>query len=381
MKKSLKRTDRGISHHLNLKNDLENSDDRITTSLPLFIRIMFYDTNPWIKQINRFDFLRLATLHKDFGKLDTAINFNISYSTRIVPSDKDRQEIALEDFFESHFISVDETLYTIKEFVFALAYNGGIHMIPDKKFEEKYTVLYESLFEKYPNVAFDITEQISKVLVQIFDEFYSLLVGSNDAHSLNAKFAPKIAEDGKILEGILFSHSYLQFPIREKEKKGIRFCVEIKIRNQMSKNIIFEYGHRENDHLKIKLFQSNKHIILEARNLKDAKILRFDLKEKATEFYKVEIALYPNGNLILAIDNFLVGKEKLEGNISIIDGKVILGSNLAGNQFGDFYEKTIVVQSIDRSNEFRVLNAYSLKKLQLLPQNISYNQLKRDFIS
>ncbi|MBE7641797.1 hypothetical protein GUB10_15815 [Salegentibacter sp. BLCTC] len=380
MKKSLKRTDRGISHYLNLKKDLENQDDRIVISLPLFFRIMFFDSNPWIKQINRFDFLKLAILNDDFENLDRKITQDIYCSKNLIPENKNRKEMPIDEFFNSIILKIKSYDCSVKDFVFALAYNGGIHMIPDKKFEKEYETVYHNFFEKFPIIAFDLSQQISQILVQIFDEFYSILTGSNDAHSLNDKFAPKIAENGKVLEGILFDHSYLQFPIRAKSKKGIRFCTDIKIRNQTSKNIIFEYGHRDNDSLRIQLLVSNSHIITKINTSNENKILKYDLKEKINDFVKIEIALYPNGNLILAINNFVVETDKLNTSISIIDGKTIIGSNLSGSIFGDFFERTIIVQSIDRHNEFRRLNAYSLKRLKLEPQNIPYNQLKREFI-
>ncbi|MBZ9631322.1 hypothetical protein LB465_11080 [Salegentibacter sp. LM13S] len=381
MKKSLKRTDRGLSHYRDLKKDLESSNERISKSLPLFIRIMYYDTNPWIKQINRFDFLRLATLDKNFGIIDTKINKWVSYCSKISPKKADHLEISLENFFESRILKIQNKLFTVKDFVFALAYNGGIHMVPDKKFEETYNLIYEELFEKYPIIAFNLTEQISQVFVQIFDELYSILIGENNAYAFNTKFAPKIVENGKMLEGNLFEHAYLQFPIREKKSKGIRFCLEIKIRNNSSKNKIFEYGHRQNESLQIKLFQSNNFTVLDVKTTNDKCTLRYDLKDKVNEFISLEIALYPSGHLILAINNLVVANGKINDKISIIDGKVIIGSDLSGNSFGDFFEKTITAQSIDRNNDFRVLNAYAMKRLKLPPQNILYNQIKREFIN
>lgn len=381
MKKSLKRTDRGLSHYRDLKKDLESSDERISKSLPLFIRIMYYDTNPWIKQINRFDFLRLATLDKNFGKIDTKINKLVSYCSKISPKKANHLEISLENFFESRILKIQNKLFTVKDFVFALAYNGGIHMVPDKKFEETYNLIYEELFEKYPIIAFNLTEQISQAFVQIFDELYSILIGENNAYAFNTKFAPKIVENGKMLEGNLFENAYLQFPIREKKSKGIRFCLEIKIRNNSSKNKIFEYGHRQNESLQIKLFQSNNFTVLDVKTTNDKCTLRYDLKDKINEFVSLEIALYPSGHLILAINNLVVANGKINDKISIIDGKVIIGSDLSGNSFGDFFEKTITVQSIDRNNEFRVLNAYATKRLRLQTQNIPYNQIKREFIN
>ncbi|PTX43449.1 hypothetical protein C8P64_1977 [Christiangramia gaetbulicola] len=381
MKKSLKRIDRGLSHYRDLKKDLESEDERISKSLPLFIRIMYYDTNPWIKQINRFDLLRLASLDEDFGQIDSKINNQVSYCSRINPRTKTYLEIPLNEFFESEILKIQDKLYTVKDFVFALAYNGGIHMIPDKKFEESYNLIYEEFFEKFPIISFEITEQISKILVQIFDELYSILVGDNNAYAFNSKFAPKIAEKGKILEGSLFEHSYMQFPVREKKSKGIRFCVEFKIRGNNSKNIIFEYGHREIEDLRIKLFNSKTYVIVEVKTKNDQETLRYDLKEKISEFINLEISLYPSGHLILAINNLTVANGKVNDKISIIDGKVIMGSNLSGSNFGEFFERTITVQSIDNNNEFRVLNAYAMKKLSLQPQNIPYNQIKREFIN
>lgn len=242
---SLNRHDRGVTHFLNLKKDYENDSDRLIISLPLFIRIMFLDQpNPWVKEINRFGFIRLAALHNEFGLFDKVIGNNFRYCSKFSRTGNQFQEITLENFLQTIIVEIDIHSFNVQEFILGIAYNGGLHMLPEKQKKEKYDLLYTSLLEPYPDSVMEIVRQVTKILIEIFDEFYSLLVGNNDGHSPNHNFQPMIAKEGKILDGIFFSKAYIQFPIRAKKRMGIRICIELKLSKieTNENNMIFEYG-------------------------------------------------------------------------------------------------------------------------------------------
>jgi len=384
MKKlSLKKTDRGINHYLHLKKDFESKNERITTSLPLFIRIMFLDhPNPWIKQINRFDFVKLVVVHKEFGKLNTIINQKTKYNKEIVKSQNNSLEISLLDFLNTEIISLNNFTYSVQEFALGLGYNGGIHMIPEGENKEKYDKLYEQLIEPYPLITLDLTRQVAQSLLETFEELYTLLTGSNTGHASNPNFAPMIVKDGQLLDGIFFKRAYIQFPIRAKKNKGIRICIEIKLSDLTNEqtNPLLSYGHRDNPELLIKLSVSNTMLVVRCVSFEKNKTLTIDISQFLNAFMKLEICIYPNGEVIVAINGIMKANDNLNTNISIIDGKIILGSNLFGTKFSEFYEKTLSIQSVDKSNNMRFLSLYSLKKENVGLQNIPSKLIKREFI-
>mgnify|MGYP006157213883 CR=1 FL=1 len=378
MKKDLNRNTRGVKHYLNLKQDFENESDRLFDSLPLFYRIMFLDQpNPWIQQINRFDFLRLAVVSSDFNDFQKTLIGKFLYKKIDVIDKKMILEIKLEDFFQSTILKTAEFNYTIQEFLLMLAYNGGLHMKPDKKDEEKSTYIYDNLFEEFPDFTFTLVKSISKILIEIFDEFHSLLVGNNDGHSPNSNFQAMIVKDGKLLDGIYFKRAFMQFPIRQKKNKGIRISLVIKLLslNNSNRNHILWYGNRLNKELNIGIYQSKTKLIIQ---ILDSKTIVLDITKLLDMYFLLELCLYPNGKISVATNQTLNEVEDLNKNINIIDGKIILGTNLSGTHFGEFYEQMIAIQSIDKLNETRNLGIYGLKKMNIQSRRIPYNLLKRE---
>lgn len=332
--------------------------------------------NPWVNEINRFDFIRLATVSENFHAYQQIKIADFEYK-RITPdSKKDIHEIKLNDFFLSNILKHKNEEFTVQEFIMTLGYNGGIHMVPDKNVD-KVNLLYEALFLKQPDFCFDITMSISKVLLDIYDELYSLSVGDNNGHSPNVNYQAKIVEQGKMLDGILFERAYMQFPVRAKKNKGIRFCIEIKLTENPNKNFILSYGHRKNNGLGISIWQQQSKLISTVSATGSSKTIVVDIEDKIDKFFLLEITCYPSGKVVCAIDETLKATEELSTEISIIDGKVILGSNLNGDEFGKFFEKCLVTQSIDKTNTTRNLGVYALRKMNIVTQNIPYNMIKR----
>lgn len=332
--------------------------------------------NPWVNEINRFDFIRLATVSAKFHLYQQIKIADFEYK-RITPdSKKDILEIKLDDFFQSNILKHKNEEFTVQEFIMTLSYNGGIHMVPDKNVY-KVNLLYETLFLEQPDFCFDITMSISKVLLDIYDELYSLSVGDNNGHSPNVNYQAKIVDQGKMLDGILFERAYMQFPIRAKKNKGIRFCIEIKLTENPNKNFILSYGHRKNDGLGISIWQQKTKLISKVSTAGSSKTIVVDIEDKIDNYFLLEITCYPSGKVVCAIDETLKATEELPNEICIIDGKVILGSNLNGDEFGKFFEKCLVTQSIDKTNCTRNLGVYALRKMNIMAQNIPYNMIKR----
>lgn len=376
MKKDLTRNKQGINHFINLKNDFERNSDRILNSLPLFYRVMYLDQpNPWVNQINRFDFIRLAVVSNSFNSYHP-FEINNFYFKRIKPMDSsDRFDIELKDFFQSNILKNESFEYNIHEFILCIGYTGGIHMLPDKK---KTEFLYDNLFLINPDFIFDLVRDIAGILIDIYDEFYSLLKGSNDTHSPNNNFQAKTVENGKMLDGAYFEHAYMQIPIWAKKNKGIRFCLEIKLLIHQNENPILWYGHRKDDSLKIGITQNYKTIIVQIfQGNRPIKTIKHDISEIISDYFQLEVAVYPSGKISLATNSILRVVEDLENKVETINGKVILGSDLSAKKFGVFFKRFLVMQSIEKSNLTRTLGVYGFRRLPIESQNLPYQLLKR----
>lgn len=380
-KRSLSRQDQGVRQYLNLKKDLENESDDISLSLPRFIRIMFFDSpNSWVQEINRFNFVRLASLHHGFGVINAFITLDVGYCNSVYPKNhKNHVEIDLDTFFNTQLIEIKGTKYSLIEFIWSICYNGSIHMIPDKKYEN-YELIYSSFLEPHPEIAYNLMFEIGKVLIEIFDEFHETLLGNNNAISNNMNFQPLIIREGVMLDGSYFKKSFLQIPLRFKKNKGLRICLDIKLEEQYTNNIIFECGHINSKLLRMKLLQNQTHLIFTIINEDKVKTLSTDISNSIGSYINIELAVYPSGKSILAIGGILKDSSDIEGKVSIPDGKLIIGSNLNASIFGEFYNNTLVIQSIDSFNNLRNLNVYGRKILNIINTNVAYNEIKRPFL-
>ncbi len=380
-KRSLSRESQGVRQYLSLKKDLDNESDDISLTLPRFIRIMFFDApNSWVKEINRFDFVRLASLHPNFGDISSFVSGNVGYCKSISrENQQSHKELEIDNFFQSNILEIEGIKYTLIEFIWSLCYNGSIHMIPDKKYD-KYELIYTSFLEPYPDQAYELIFEIAKVLIDIFDEFYEILLGSNNAISPNRNFQPMIIRNGVLLDGTYFNNSFLQMPIRHKKNKGVRICLDIKLDETKDNNLIFECGHRNSNSLRLKLSQSNSLLLLLIMFEGKRKTMKADISNLIGNYFNIEIAAYPNGKAILAINQILKDSIDIEKKIEINDGKLIIGSNLEATTFGEFYNNTLVIQSIDSFDGLRNLNVFGKQKLNIQTSNVSFNELKRPFL-
>src|SRR5690554_5601921 len=122
MKKDLNRNTRGVNHYLHFKSDFKSDSNRLFDSLPLFFRIMYLDQpNPWIHQINRFDFLRLATVSSEFEYYQK-IQFGDFEYRKIKPTHpKEINEIELSEFLSTSILRKEDIEYSVQEFILCLA--------------------------------------------------------------------------------------------------------------------------------------------------------------------------------------------------------------------------------------------------------------------
>lgn len=100
MKNKLNRSTRGMDKYLDLKKDYEENPSRLFDSLPLFYRIMYLDEpNPWVNEINRFDFLGLVSLSSDIEEFKCLENTGFEFKEIKLCQRNDSLILKLEDFF------------------------------------------------------------------------------------------------------------------------------------------------------------------------------------------------------------------------------------------------------------------------------------------
>lgn len=377
----LSKSTRGVKHYLNLKKDFESDKERLAISLPLFLRIMYLDQpNPWLNEINRFDFIHLFVTNSSFGTLSSHVSNKISYCTSISTSKSPSKVLEESEFLNTIILEIDNEKYNLQEFVLGVAYTGGLHMQPEKA---KDKILHDQFVEPFDEIAIDILYQISKIFLDVYDELYSFFLGDSNSYKSNFNFAPIIFQNEKVLDGSLFDKAYMQIPLRKKRGKGIRICLEIKFDNSETKkdSPILYLGHRKNTQLLVRLFRNGDSVMFSVQTEKANAVIKYQLNEVDIDSYlQLEFALYPNGVMLIAVNGIVKDLIKLEDSISIIEGKLILGSDLSGSSFGKFYEKTLVIQTIDRLNSMRYIGVYSLQQLKHKRQNIDHRIIKREFI-
>lgn len=363
-RQSLKKTDKGLSHYIDLKNDYYNDPERLGKSLPLFVRIMLFDRNtPFIHEINRFDFFLFMVVSSEIKRsiyLDTYVETVPRIGSSNEETNDERIYLDESEFFSFPIIKISGNSYSIKDFVFAVGYNGNLHKDPSGQNEEKHRHIYEHLILAHEDFAQSFVEEISYILIELFDPIYKAFNGSNDAVSPFNAFQPKIISNGKLLEGNYFNKSIMQVPIRKKREQGIRICISLKLIEEYSQeNVIFTFGHRSNNDLSISLSEFQHYLIAKIFNKNGKFTLRGQIPDKFYEdFGLVEVAVYPRGQILLAINGYAKDQSNTQNKMYTIDGSVKVGCDRNAQKFGEFFLNMFALQSIDKFSNFRELGKY-----------------------
>lgn len=195
----------------------------------------------------------------------------------------------------------------------------------------------------------------------------------------------EIIKNGKGEPASDFSSSYLQLPIHKNNGCGIRICLYLQLKQFLSQGFIFTYGHRDNDNIKLSCEHANNQMILVKTNSTNndlKRVIKVPIDESMKqEPFKLEVALYPKGQLIVAINEWLSKSEKIPCSFNIYDGKLMVGSNLDGEKRGTFLESALTVEAID--NKYRLSDVFinGLMKIGSFPfSNLPPNVLKRPAI-
>ena len=291
---------------------------------------------------------------------------------------KDRSEIPASQFFQTLVLQIDDWQFTIHKFLLGLAYNGSIHMMPTKNTDEN-DALYEHFFLKYPKEAYDLSREIAQALLDVFNELYSYLNGKKDGFSPNNNFQPMIVSGGKLLDGGWYKRAFMQFPVQAKKGHGIRLMCDLKLHETSENKPILNYGHREKAKLKVSVWQSGAFINSGVSLGGNRPVIgRINIGMHLNRYFDYEIAVYPSGMVSIGINGILKCSLSLKSNVNMSEGKVILGSNLDGKSFGDFFNNELIIQSIDKNDRTKNLGVFGNKILSIRPQKIPYNLIKRN---
>jgi len=380
---------RALGLYENLKKDVEEERDEILNSLPQFVRIGLIEKQiGWYQEVNRYDLLVPFAVHNSFSIL-TSLGKDIKACTTIKPLKKATKFISEQEFRESsEIIELEGNSFSVQDFILAIAYHGTFHWKPDKKPE--LNQLYEKFIQQYPQTAFQMAIQIGYCIVKSFEEVYKKFTGDNNAYTTVHDHQPMIVKDGELIKDgqgkstTYFSNSYIQLPIRKQSRCGIRICLDIQFSETPSQGFIFTYGHRDKDKIILTCEHVNKMILVKTHSTySDVKrLIRIPITESMRkEPFKLEVALYPRGQLVVAINEWLSDCTKIPRSFSIYDGKLMVGSDLDGEKTGTFLHSALTVEAIDNKSRLRSLFISGLMKIGNFPlPNLPPDLFKRPAI-
>jgi hypothetical protein len=247
------RTDRGLRHYEQLRDDLSNRSDNILISLPLFVRIVLTDSaSPWYNEFNKYDLLNPFFVHSAFPSV-RPISDGIECALHVRPTPMHVKGISVQDFLPTPVIKLHGADFSVQDFISAIAYNRGLHNEPDRP---ELRTLYADFIEPLSSTAFQLTLDIASCFVESFGDVYNKFVGDNDAFSPEHHRQPLIGKGGKLITDgtgqpmILFSDAYMQLPIHGRLHRGLRICIELQLCAGVE-GFLFSYGHRRKSSLTI----------------------------------------------------------------------------------------------------------------------------------
>jgi hypothetical protein len=287
---------------------------------------------------------------------------------------KDSKSITVEKFLSAPIIEYNNELYTLQNFVFTIAYNGSIHWQPSCEANQpNLNQLYNEVICEISETSLRLIHDIARCLVAAYKGIFEKFNGNNDAYSDVMSRQPMIANKGQLIKDgyghptCLFNHSYLQIPIGEQVNYGIRVCLELQMLNTLQQGFIFVCGNRHQKNISLscehnlkflifKTFSSNRTSLNKAIKIP----LNTDMSQKP---FTIEMALYKNGYLSIAVNEYLQYCEKIPTNFSIYNGKLIIGANLDGEKFGNFLCSGSSIEAIDTLNVIHTIFMCGMRKL------------------
>lgn len=337
-----------------LASDLKNESDNILSSLPQFLRMALIEgNNSWGELFNTYDLLTMIAVSNDFGTFISVDN-TFEATTKIQSATTDTSHIETTSFLSAPLIRKGSDSFSVQDFILSIAYHGSFHLAATKRPE--LGTLYDDFISKHASLSMRMAREIAACFIKAFKELRSIKDGSNNGYNNVNHRQPLIVEAGNLVAfsdgdtACLYNNSYMQFPVREKASHGIRVCIDLQLTGRVEKGVIFMYGHRKHGKI-LKLSYDRGAILATCHNGAKTKCIpirqipAFEMKPR-----KVELALYPDGTFVVAIDEHLFKTEDTSEIFQVKNGKLILGADLDANQSGSFLCSCISIESIDRNS-------------------------------
>ncbi|WP_066377706.1 MULTISPECIES: hypothetical protein [unclassified Anabaena] len=372
---------RGLEYYNKLQIFAEQELDNRFEDLALFIRnvILEQDTpRSLAHELYKYDLIILVPVNKNFPNR-LGITINIECCTQIY-NHQDSKYIKIQDFLAAPIIKYENQLYTLQNFVFAIAYNGSIHWQPNFEVNQPdLNKLYHDVICEIPETYLRLTHDIARCLVAAYKDIFEKFNGDNNGYSAIMNRQPMIVNNGKLIKDgydnptCWFNNSYIQIPIREQANFGIRICLELQLQQINKQGFIFVYGNKQKEKEKSNILglscqQTTKFLIFETfgsqRRLLNKIIAKLPISsEMMQKPFKLEVSLYKNGYISLAVNEYLKYCEKIPTNFSIYNGKLIIGANLDGEKFGNFLCSVNSIEAINHQNIIHTIFMSGVRQL------------------
>ena len=359
---------RALGLYERLKEDVEAEADGILHSLPQFMRIALVEGQAgWYTEVNRYDLLVPFLVHRDFPEL-IPIDAKVEGCTTIKPLQNSMKFTTEHEFKFSTLVKLSGATFSLQDFVLAIAYHGTLHWEPDRP---DLKMLYEDFIQRYPDIAFRMAVEVGACLVRSFEQVYEKFTGENNAYTSVYDRQPKLILNSGAKPAMLFSDSYVQLPIRAQERHGIRICLYIELRNDLSHGSVFSYGHRQKENIILSCDHTPTILLVKTSNRRCSEqdqVVRLPVTGHMLEkAFKLEVALYVQGQLVVGVNERLAGSCVLPGEFSIYDGKLMIGSDLDGQKPGSFLNSAITVEAIDEDHRVGAVFRGGLMRIDPFP--------------
>jgi hypothetical protein len=341
-------------------------DEAIFDSLSLFYRFCAGDGNQdvfgWREIFHKYDLIMLVPVSNNFPNKADRVK-EIEYCS-LIYSKSPEKGVSLNEFFKAEILNN----YSVCKVIKAVSYNGGLHEASD---DEELGELYKLLRENH-GIFRPIIRQIAECLVCAYKPLYdgAKIDFKHLISSINIHQPAVIIENDQIFNKFS-GNQFMQAKVDVNDRFGIRFCLKLSLEENKNR-ILFSYGHRIKSEFIIVCRQAGKQIKaqLKSANLK----LNATIKSKniGRKSFWLEVAYYPNGDFILAIDEVMSDKKSLPFAAKLSSGKFMIGSCLEGEgkESGHLKNNCVLIHSIDQNQNTAHLLSYALHRV---PQFYSRN--------
>ena len=252
-----------------LKRNCGTGTSEILNSLPRFVRMAMIERDKgWSAIINRHDLL-LEILVNSNDPILLQLAPNVSVCTNF---DIDEEGVREEHFLNLHIVLLGDRLYTVKEFIQAIAYNGGFHVFPDPG-KDFLRVLYDQFCMRHPAEALHLANAIGAVLIHSYQSIHAALNGNPHAFCDVGSRQPMIVEAGQIVTiggrpALAYSparRTYMQALVPFMERKGIRICLMLGLVDAQGHGTIFSLSHRKTGTTNLRLHYTPSRLLLDVQ--------------------------------------------------------------------------------------------------------------------